>query len=62
MMIIAFSSPVTSLDVGSQPSLVLRQLLPSKEWSLVEHLKWVELEERPSYLGIGSNLMPLSPI
>ena len=35
-----------------------------KNGSLVEHLKRVELEERPSSLGIGmgSNPMPLSPI
>ena len=35
-----------------------------KNGSLVQHLKRVELEERPSYLGIGmgSSPMPLSPI
>jgi serine/threonine protein kinase len=35
-----------------------------KNGSLVQHLKWVELEERPSNLGIdmGSSQMPLSPI
>jgi serine/threonine protein kinase len=35
-----------------------------KNGSLVQHLKRVELEERPSNLGIGmgSNQMPLSPI
>ena len=35
-----------------------------KNGSLVRHLKWVELEERPSNLGIGmgSSQMPLSPI
>ena len=35
-----------------------------KNGSLVQHLKRVELEERPSYLGIdkGSGQMPLSPI
>ena len=35
-----------------------------KNGNLVQHLKWVELEERPSNLGIGmgSSPMPLSPI
>ena len=35
-----------------------------KNGNLAQHLKWVELNERPSYLGIdmGSSPMPLSPI
>ena len=35
-----------------------------KNGSLVQHLKWVELEERPGNLGIGMGFsqMPLSPI
>jgi serine/threonine protein kinase len=35
-----------------------------KNGNLVQHLKWVELEERPSNLGrgMGSSQMPLSPI
>ena len=35
-----------------------------KNGNLAQHLKWVELNERPSYLGIGMGYsqMPLSPI
>ena len=34
-----------------------------KNGNLVQHLKWVKLEERPNNLGIGmgSSQMPLSP-
>ena len=33
-----------------------------KNGNLAQHLKWVESNERASYLGIGMGQMPLSPI